>query len=103
MNLILGLTEVSNLCGGCARVGDGLGFCAGVWDLSSLLLGEDAGQVLDEHAVTQQLRPKDVRVGRRPLMLAFCELSLFNQNLYQPPSHREFTTKNLANLNSPRL
>ena len=100
---IAGLTEVSNLCGGCAGVGNGLGLSARVGDLPPPLLGEDAGQVLDEHAVTQELRPENVRIGRRPLMLAFCELSLFNQNLYQPPSQREFTAKNLANLNSPWL
>ena len=100
---MLELTEVSNLCGGCARVGDGLGLCAGVGELPASLLGEDAGQVPDEDAVTQQLRPEDVRIGRRPLMLAFCELSLFNQNLYKPPSHREFTAQNLANLYSPWL
>ena len=98
-----GLTEVSNLCRGRIGVGDGLGLCTRVGDLPPPLLGEDAGQVLDEHAVTQELRPENVRIGRRPLMLAFCELSLFNQNLYQPPSQREFTAKNLANLNSPWL
>ena len=50
--LISGLTEESNLCGGCVGVGDGLGLGAGVGDLPPPLLGEDTGQVLDEHAVT---------------------------------------------------